>query len=412
MKIDWNRKYTTIAVYVLIVVFISILFVVAIFKFSGLLAMLGTIVDILTPIITGFVIAYLLNPVMKFFERRIFKKLFRKKERPRLIRALSVICTTLVALLIVTALIAIIVPEIIKSISSIANNAQDYYTNVQNWADTLIKDNPTLQQFVSEQLDNFSTYVTEATSYLKSNLQNIVSVLSSGIFAIIGALKNLFIGFIISIYLLLSKELFSAQLKKVFFAFFPPKYCTRMLANYHKVNTIFAGFISGQLLDATIVGILCFVGMTILQLPYAVLISVLVAVSNLVPFFGPFIGAIPSALLIFVTNPIQSVWFLIFIIILQQVDGNIINPRIQGDSTGLPAFWVIVSLMVGGGLFGIPGMLLAVPVCAVLYMLFRTYVEGRLEKKHMPTSTKVYKGSVENLSPDIPGTPKEKPYVK
>ena len=398
MKIDWNRKYTTIAAYTLIVVAISILFVIIIFKFTGLLSIIGTIIHILMPVIIGLVIAYLLNPIMKFFDRKVFRTLFKNHPRPGLQRALSVACTALVAVLIITGLLAIIIPEIVKSISGIVANAQDYYDNAQAWTQNFLNVNPALERFVSDQLESLETYFNEFLASLQSNLAEIVKQLSSGIFAVIGALKNVVIGFIIAVYLLLGKEMFSAQVKKVLFAFFPARACKRVLRTYHKANTIFAAYISGQLLDAFIVGILCFIGMTILRLPFAVLISVLIAVTNLIPYFGPFIGSIPSALLIFLSDrPIQAVWFLIFIIILQQVDGNLINPRIQGDSMGMPAFWVIFALMVGGGLFGIAGMLIAVPVFAVLYALFRTVVEDRLEKRSLPPATTSYKGSVENL---------------
>lgn len=410
MKIDWNRKYNTIAVYVLLVVAISILFVVAVFKFAGLLTVLGMTLEILMPVILGLGFAYVLNPLMKFFDREVFRRIFRKKPRPKLTRALSVTATVLAALAILAALIMIIVPEIAKSVMRIFNNVDVYMRNAQEWTEGFVANNPDMEKYLAMVFTKAEEFISDLANVVTKNMNQILSTLSSGVAAVLSVFTNFIMGFIISVYLLLSKEMFKAQTKKVLFAFLPVRICRRILRDYHRADTIFAGYIGGQLLDATIVGILCFIGMSILGLPYAVLISVLVAVTNLIPYLGPFIGAIPSALLILVDgDPLQSVWFLLFILILQQVDGNIINPRIQGGSTGLPAFWVIVALMVGGGLFGAMGMLLAVPVFAVIYMLMRGFIEDRLQRRRLPSATNSYKGNVEHIGEKPP--PPEMPEL-
>ena len=218
-----------------------------------------------------------------------------------------------------------------------------------------------------------------------------------GIFGFVLALKNFLLGIIVSIYLLLSKETLLAQVKKTILALFNKKTCEKTFMIYHKSNGLFIGFITGKIIDSLIIGILCFIGMTIFKMPYSVLISVIIGVTNIIPFFGPFIGAIPSALLILLAKPSFLLPFLIFVFVLQQFDGNILGPRILGDSTGLPAFWVLFSIFLGGGLFGFVGMLLGVPTFALVYALFRTFIEHRLESKNLPKETDAYNGNIENL---------------
>lgn len=203
-------------------------------------------------------------------------------------------------------------------------------------------------------------------------------------------LTNLILGVIISIYFLFGKERFLAQIKKALYALFPEDFVKRLVDVTHTSNRIFSGFISGKLLDSLIIGILCFVGMSLFRMPMAMLVSVIVGVTNVIPYFGPIIGAVPSALIVFLIDPIKALWFVFFVICLQQFDGNILGPRILGDSIGMPAFWVIFSILLFGGYFGVFGMFVGVPTFAVIYSIFKIWMEGRLERKNMPTDTKSY----------------------
>ena len=201
---------------------------------------------------------------------------------------------------------------------------------------------------------------------------------------------NFIIGIVISIYVLLGKETFIAQAKKLVYAVFPADRGNVIVATVRKANDIFGGFIIGKILDSVIIGILCFIGLSILQMPYTLLVSVIVGVTNVIPFFGPYIGAIPSAILIMLANPIQGLYFIIFILVLQQVDGNIIGPKILGDSTGLNSFWVVFAILVGGGLFGVAGMIFGVPLFATIYYITRKLTAWVLRKKGLPEETAAY----------------------
>ncbi|NMB30819.1 MAG: AI-2E family transporter [Clostridiales bacterium] len=402
MKIEWNRKYTTIAIYSLIVIGVSILFVFTISKINLFFSILKKILGILSPFIMGFVIAYILNPIVKFFEFKCYNKLFKKKAKKKVSRALSLITTYLLAILVFSAIIAFIVPSVIESLFGIADNMPAYINNVQNWATDLVDKNPTLAKLLDDQIDTISTYTADFLTEIMPTMKKVLSNATIAIVAFVSGIFDVILGFIISIYILISKEKFIAQSKKILFSILPSKSCMRIIQIYRKLNSVLIRSIMGQLLDSLIVGIICFIGMTILKMPYTVLISVIVGSTNIIPFFGPFIGAIPSALLILLVDPIKMIWFLVFILILQQVDGNYIGPRIQGESTGLSAFWVIFALLVGGGLFGFAGMIIYVPLFSILYMLIRSLVEYRLEQKNLPTATSAYSGSVEHIADPTP----------
>ena len=226
-------------------------------------------------------------------------------------------------------------------------------------------------------------------------IEDFVSNVTKGALNFLIGIKDFILGLIVSVYLLLSKENLLAQIKKMTLAIFPKRTCQRIFNVYHKSNKMFIGFISGKIIDSIIIGILCFIIMRIIGINYSVLISLIIGVTNIIPFFGPFIGAIPSAMLVFFDDPRDVIPFLIFILILQQFDGNILGPRILGDSTGLPAFWVLFAIFLGGGLFGFTGMLLGVPTFALIYALFRDFIENNLKNKRLPTETKAYYGNVE-----------------
>ena len=393
MKWNENKKYTTVAVYAVVVFAICLLLVLIIFRFSDFLSFADKTLRVLNPILWGIGMAYILNPITVFFEKKLKKLTDRRKPHKKLARYLSIAITAILTLLVLSATIAIVVPQLLQSIYNILNltNLQNYTNRISLWFNELLANNPDFKQFADSALVSIQSYLTDLANRLQPQIQSMIGSLTAGLVSVASAIKNFFIGFIIMIYLLANKEIFQAQAKKILFAFLPRKTTIHLLEVWHKADFTFIGFITGKLLDSFIVGLLCFIAMTIMDMPYVLLISFIVGLTNIIPFFGPFIGAIPSGLLILLSNPEKIVAFIVFIILLQQFDGNILGPKILGDSTGLPSFWVLVAIVIGGGFFGFVGLLVCVPVFAVLHMLLRQYIEGRLKKKNLPVDTAAYK---------------------
>lgn len=381
MKIYTNKRYNTIALYAILVIAVNVLLVVAIFKFNSILSLLSAFVSVLTPIIWGIVIAFLINPMMVTIEK-LFSKRINKDRKQRIKRAISVTLSSVLFLGIVTGIIAVIIPELMDSMNDITGNLSSLVNKSQELINKLFANFPKAGQLISEKVVAFATDLTK----LQPMLENILS----GAIGFVNVVKNFFLGFILSIYLLFNKETLTAQIKKIMYAHLKKTTCRKILSFSNQANKTFSGFIFGKIVDSLIIGIICFIVLTIINMPYNILISVIVGVTNIIPFFGPFIGAIPSAVLILLVEPSKLIWLLIAIFLLQQFDGYVLGPKILGDSTGLPALWVMVSLFIGGGIFGFVGMLLAVPAFALLYSLFRSAVENKLIKKKMPVSTEYY----------------------
>lgn len=393
MKFDFNRKYNTIAAYVIICFAVCLLLVIAAFRFESFRGVISQIFGVLSPILWGIVIAYLLNPLMKVIERLFTRWFCKKKPHKRLMRALSITLTVILALASLSALSAAVLPELADSLSSIFNlaNISTYLSNAEIWIKKTLENNPQIYEYVGVEFEHIRDDVINYVTSLQPQIKELVSGLTKGAMSFLIGLKDFVLGFIVSVYLLASKEVFQAQAKKMLYAFFSKRACINILSVTHKVDSTFSRFISGKSLDSLIIGMLCFIGMSIMKMnAYAVLISVIVGITNMIPFFGPFIGAIPSAILILFSQPKMTIPFIIFILFLQQFDGNILGPKILGDSTGLPAFWVMFAIFIGGGLFGFIGMLTCVPIFAVIYMLVRQLVENSLKNKNLPTSTSAY----------------------
>ena len=264
--------------------------------------------------------------------------------------------------------------------------------NIYNWVNTTLAEYPEIVTYLNNQLNDIQSAVLTAVNNLIPKVGDWAVKLKDGAVGLLAGLKDFIIGFIVAVYLLLDKEKFLAQGKKLMTAIFPQKICHNMLRAFRKTNNSLNGFINGKILDSFIIGMICFVAMKLMKLEYSVLISVIVGVTNVIPFFGPFIGAIPSALLLLISEPSQTIPFVILIVAIQQFDGNILGPKILGNSTGLSAFWVIVSILLGGGLFGILGMLFGVPTFAVVYYIIKLLLDNQLEKKKLPTDSDCYNG--------------------
>ena len=393
MKFYSNKKYNTIAAYVLIVLAIGFLMAIAVFKFSTILKVLSKVADIFMPIIWGFAIAYILNPIAKGINGLLNKRFFAKKQMPRLSTAISVAIVELLFIAFILGVMSIIIPAIINSVSEIFDNLSNMFTQLQNYAKSLFSDHPKIYAFISDKISEYSTNAADLVQRAEPVLNNLVS----GAWGFLGFLKDFVIGVIVSIYFLCSKDNLLAQIKKILLANFSRKKCEKIFEVSKKSHNVFGSFITGKVLDSLIIGLIAAPLLLILKIPYAIMIAVIIGITNVIPFFGPIIGAIPTGLLVLLVDPKKLIPFIIFVILLQQLDGNVLGPRILGESTGLPAIWVLISLLVGGGLFGFVGMILSVPTFAVIYSLSRDSIEKKLRKKSLPVSTDYYKNDIEHL---------------
>ena len=385
-----NRGMTAFVVIILCMLCFFVLL-----RMDDISKVLKLIFNILRPIIYGLAIAYLLNPIVKTVERYlkpwVEKRFPNFKKTQKLCRGIGIVAALVVMLAVISALFNMLIPELYRSIRNLALTLPGQINEALRNLTVLMSQDTTLGKF-------FTTFLTEATTFfqnwmrtdLLSQVNDFMSHLTEGVFNVVNEVMNAVIGIIVSVYVLYSKEKFSMQSKKIIYALFKPSHANMILHLSIKSNTIFGGFIIGKIIDSAIIGVLCFIGLSILDMPYTVLVSVIVGVTNVIPFFGPYIGAIPSAILLLLTDPIKGLYFLVFIIFLQQLDGNIIGPKILGDSTGLSAFWVVFSILLGGGLFGFAGMIMGVPTFAVIYYLFQMFINQNLEKKHLPTDSAVY----------------------
>ena len=393
MKLYSNKKYNTIAAYVLIVLAIGFVMIVAVFKFSTILKILGTIADILMPVIWGFAIAYILNPISMGINNLLNKRLFKKRQMPKLSVAISVTIVELLFIAFILGVMSIIIPALLNSVSEIFSNITLLFSKLQEYAKSLFSDHPKIYSFISDKISEYSTNAEDLVSRAEPMLNNLVS----GAWGFLGFLRDFVLGVIVSVYFLCSKDNLLAQIKKILLANLSRRKCEKVFEVSKKCHNVFGGFITGKVLDSLIIGLIAAPFLLILKIPYAVMIAVIIGITNVIPFFGPFIGAIPTGLLVLLVDPGKFIPFVIFVILLQQFDGNFLGPRILGDSTGLPAIWVLISLLVGGGLFGFVGMLLSVPTFAVIYSLSRDSIEKKLKRKKLPVSTNYYKNDVEHL---------------
>lgn len=398
MRFDHNQKYTTIAIYVFLTVVACLLAASLLINFSHIQSGILKVIDLLLPFVYGFVIAYLLNPLMMCFEKNVMHRIRFKQPHPKFCRIMSMIAAYIFAVVMIAIFLGTVLPQIAISLSSLLEKIPSAIQAVDSLSENTVT---MLQDFHISQsnLDKISDYLTQFMNGMLDMLGELVPYLLDLTKNITIGLKNALLGLIISVYMLFSKEKFFAQTKKVLYALLPKQYVDRTIDLTRSSHKTFSGFINGKIIDSLVIGILCYFGMRIFNMPYAALISVIVGVTNVIPYFGPFIGAIPSALIILIDQPITALWFSLFILVLQQFDGNILGPKILGDTTGLSSFWVIFSIIIGGGLFGVVGMFIGVPVFAVIYSLVRAFIEQRLRKKDLPCSTDYYKNEDIYLMP-------------
>ncbi len=370
------------------------------FRSKELMAFFKKLSDVLLPVIIGAIIAYLINPIVNFLDRLLTKAFQRIKVTAKRARGLalwiSVFLSMAIFLFFVYFLISLILPELYQNITNFVSNFDGYATTITTWFSELeiLKDNPALYDNLSSTLNKMLESVGDwLSSSLLTSLSGIVSGLIFRIIGIFNILLDIVVGLIVTVYILSSKRKYTAKAKRFTYVLFKPQTANTVLTIASRCNKIFSGFISGKLLDSLIIGMMCFIGMSIFNMPYTLLVSVIVGVTNIIPFFGPFIGAIPSAVLILLADPTNLkpvIIFVIFIICLQQFDGNILGPKILGDSTGISALMVVVSITIGGGFFGFMGMFLGVPTFAVLSYLLKCFIHYRLRKKGLPPEHENY----------------------
>lgn len=397
MKFNFDKKNFAWGLTAFLVIAASIFLYYFIFHSSTITTGIRSIVHIAMPIVDGMILAYVLTPLLNDIENKFLIPFFKKlhlelntKNKKR-IRLLSIVISLTIVSILIYTFFAMVIPQLFRSIQSIIFQFPVYVSNLEQFITKLLANNPDIDALATELLDKYSLQIGD---WLNNNvipyMNTIIRSLSLSVIGFFKAIWNLIIGFIISIYILASKETFCGQAKKMAYAFFERKTANSIINDFRFTHRTFSGFISGKLLDSLIIGMLCFVCISIMDIPYAVLISVIVGVTNIIPFFGPYLGAIPSALLILLINPIKCLYFIIFILILQQFDGNFLGPKILGESTGLSSFWVIFSITIFGGLFGIVGMLIGVPTFAVMYAFVKKLTNRLLQKRGLPVTTEKY----------------------
>ena len=394
MRDPVKTKYIRWGVTLFSVIAASIVLAMILSRLSGISSWVSNTIAAVSPVIWGLVIAFILNPITVFFENachNLFKKRMKPRTAAKLAHALSIVFTVLFAVLVIFGVIMLIVPQLTSSISVLIENGQDYYNTLDSWINMLLEDNPRIRDYVETILEKGYTFLEDwVNNRLVASAQSIMTKVATGVFSVVRWVASFLIGIIIAAYMLADKKRLLAQCRKLSAAIWKPKAEMRIKRVAHKANEVFGGFIRGKLLDSTIIGILCYIGALILKLPYPILVATIVGITNVVPFFGPLIGAIPCALIILLISPIKCLYFLIFILALQQLDGNVIGPKILGNTVGLSSFWVLISITVFSGLFGVIGMLIGVPLFAVLYTIVKDLAEEQLTRKKLPTDTLAY----------------------
>ena len=382
---------------------LSIIFFFLIYRFDGFGSAISTLTGILMPFIYGAVIAYLLKPVCNTIEN--FLRRFIPERMKSLISALSIALTILLGLLIIYALCMMIIPQLITSVTSLYYTAQRNIARFVQWANHVefIESNQQIMDLLNNAYDTLNTSVDNLVkTKLLPSMQNILSGAAIGVLSVVTWAKNLVIGIIVAVYMLASRKRFVQQAKLVLYSVFKPVWAGRIIEEIQYADKMFGGFINGKIMDSAIIGVLCYIGCLIFKFPSALLVSVIIGVTNVIPFFGPFIGAIPATLLILIQNPIKALWFVLFVLVLQQLDGNIIGPKILGNTTGLTSFWVLFAILLFGGLWGFVGMIVGVPLFAVIYDVIKKLVIHGLKRHEELELLSAYHDRFGDPEDDVP----------
>ena len=391
------RQVMTIAGVVIFASCCIILFYFCVKRYEGLGEGWDKFMGVWQPIIIGFILAFLMNPFMEFFEKHLLPFFLKHGKSEKKAKKTSRMLSSLLALLIIVGITALtfvaIIPELYNTIQFLVTNLGDQIDGVLDWANEITRgryEKAILGAKGSAADQAIDAALDMAKEYIDIGTKEGISLIATSVIGVGKFFVDILVGIIVSVYVLCSKEIFKAQTKKIIYGLLKTEHANTLMEINRKASDVFYGFIIGKLIDSLIIGLICYVCMLIFKMPYPMLVSIIIGVTNIIPVFGPYIGAVPTVIIIFLTEPMQGIYFLIFVIILQQIDGNIIGPKILGDSTGLSSFWVVVAIVVGGGLFGLPGMLVGVPTMALIYYLCGRAVKYLLRKKNLPEDTKEY----------------------
>ena len=394
----WDKKYLYWGITAFCVVACAILFYMALNYIGVVGRAIKALVRILSPFIWGLVITYLLTPLVRTLQNRLFDPLCARLNRggkhrrgKKLARGLAVFLSEIIMLAVIVALFYLIIPQLYSSIETIIVNSPVYIDSLTTWVTKLLTDFPEIRSYVTQVMGDVNT---DLMSWLQTTvlpgLGSLLSNVGTGVKYLLTGLYNLIIGIIVSVYILGDSETFGANAKRLLYSLLTPEAAKKLLEGLDFTNRTFIGFLNGKLLDSAIIGLICYIVCAILDMPYALLVSVIIGLTNIIPFFGPFIGAVPSAIIILMVSPIKCLIFVVFIIILQQVDGNLIGPKILGSSVGINGFWVMFSIILGAGLFSFWGMLLGVPVFVLIYTLINNSVDRKLRRSDLPVTTEEF----------------------
>ena len=405
-QFHWDKKYLNWGITAFLVIAGAILFYMALSYLPVIGKGLGTLLRILSPFVWGLVITYLLHPLMKALERSAFLPLSRRLYKGkraysarRFARGMSVLVAEIVLIAAIVALFYLILPQLYGSIVMIVDNSPTYIANLTAWVEKTLKGFPELEAYITEALTNVNTNVFDwVRSTLLPGLGSVVSNVTTGVAYAVKAVYNLIIGIIVSVYILGNIEGFAAGARRLSYSLFGIESAEKIRDLLAFTDKTFMGFINGKLLDSAIIGLICYIFCAIVNMPFALLVSVIIGVTNIIPFFGPLIGAVPSAIIILMVNPMKMLIFVIFIIILQQIDGNFIGPKILGSSIGISGFWVMFAIILGAGLFSFWGMLLGVPMFVLIYTALDHLIVKRLKKNDLPWETAQYE-NLESIDP-------------
>ena len=360
---------------------LSVLFFFFLYRLQGIGNVISQLSTILAPFIYGGIIAYLLRPMCNSLEA--FFQLRLPKKMRQFANAFAVVFSLMVGILVVYALITMVVPQLVESVVTLWNALPTKMEQLVNWATETFGKDERVVQFVEK---NYRSYFTDIDKWVQANVipqvSSLVTNVGTSVWQVLKFVYNILIGLIVAVYVLHGRKRFGKQARLIVRSIFSDRWADRILEEVEFIDRMFGGFIDGKIIDSAIVGVLCYIGCTVLKIPSALLVSVIVGVTNVIPFFGPVIGAVPSTLLILIDSPLKALWFLIWVIVLQQLDGNVIGPKILGNRTGLSGFWVMFSIILFGGLWGIVGMIICVPLFAVIYDTVRRLVRRGLRRRN------------------------------
>ena len=393
------RRFMPLTAVVIVAAVGIIIFYFCVKRYAGLKEGLDTISLAFQPIVMGLVMAFLMNPIMMFFEKRMLSVFLKRSKKPENTKKTIRVITSLISMVIlwgiIIAFFLVVVPQFYSTVMYLSEHIVEQIYGVLDWANDITRGRYEEAIMGAKNDEKIKYALITATNYVRKYLElteqdDIIATVTRFGYGIGKFIINIIIGIFVSVYVLMEKEKFKGQVKKLIYGVFSPHHGNTIMEVLRKANDIFYGFIIGKIIDSFIIGIICYVVMCLIGMPYAVLTSVIIGVTNIIPVFGPYIGAIPTVIIIFLTDPWMGIYFLIFVLILQQIDGNLIGPKILGDSTGISSFWVVLAIVVGGSLFGFMGMLLGVPTLALIYYLIGRLSNFLLRKRQLPENTDRY----------------------